>query len=57
MTAFFTETLIPAWVTWKKVDEIAREEKEEVFIDFSGLIVSSKTTLASVQSDSVVTEG
>ena len=57
VTAFFNDTLIPAWVTWKKVDEIAREEKEEVFIDFSGLIVSSKTTLASVQSDSVVTEG
>ena len=35
MAAYFNETLIPAWITWKKVDEIAHEEKEEIIIDFS----------------------
>ena len=35
MAAYFNETLIPAWITWKKVDEIAHEEKEELIIDFS----------------------
>lgn len=55
MAAYFNETLIPAWITWKKVDEIAHEEKEELIIDFSGLIVTSKTTITSIQSDSTAT--
>jgi len=54
MAAYFNEELIPAWVTWKKIDEIAREEPEHVIVDFSGLIVTSKTTIASIQSDSVL---